>query len=52
MKTKIFTQEKGVKFILIRFMLAIVTHLDLEQHQIDVKIVFLNIDLDEKICID
>ena len=36
----------------IRLILAIVTNLDLEMHQMDVKTVFLNGALNEKIYID
>ena len=41
-----------VKFALIRLILAIVTHLDLELYQMDVKIAFLNEELDEEIYMD
>ena len=37
-----------VRFNSVRFILVFVTNLDLELHQVDVKIVFLNGVLDEK----
>ena len=41
-----------VRFASIRLILAIVTHMDLELHQMNVKIVFLNGELEEKIYMD
>ena len=41
-----------VRFTSIHLILAIVTHMDLEFHQIDVKTVFLNEELDEDIYME
>ena len=41
-----------MRFFPIRLILAIIAHLDLELYQIDVKTVFLNGELDEKIYMD
>ena len=41
-----------VRFFSIRLILAIVAHLDLELFQMDVKIAFLNGELDEEIYMD
>ena len=59
---KDYTQEKRigyentfslvVRIILVHLILAIVAHMDLELYQMDVKIVFLNIELDEVIYMD
>ena len=57
-----YTQREGidyeetfspvVRFVSIRLIQAIVAHLDLELFQMDVKIAFLNGELDEEICMD
>ena len=57
-----YTQKEGidyvetfslvVRFDSIRIILAIVAHLDLELHQMDVKIAFLNGGLDKEIYMD
>ena len=41
-----------VRFALVRLILAIVVHLDLELYQMDVKTTFLNGELDEEIYMD
>ena len=41
-----------MRFASIQLILAIVTNLDLELYQMDVKIAFLNGELDEKIYMD
>lgn len=41
-----------VRFTSIHMILAIISHLDLELYQTDIKIVFLNIELNEKIYMD
>lgn len=41
-----------VKFISIFLMLAIIVCLDLELHQMDIKTIFLNRDLDKKIYVN
>lgn len=38
-----------MRFALIRLLLAVVANLDLELHQMDIKIVFLNREFDEEI---
>ena len=57
-----FTQIEGVDYedtfspvvsiASIRLLLALVTHLDLEFFQIDIKTAFLNRNLEEEICMD
>ena len=57
-----YTQEKGidyedtfssvVRIISVRLILAIVAHMDFELYQMDVKIAFLNGELDEEIYMD
>ena len=59
---KRYTQKEGinygenfspiVRFASIRLILAIVAHMDLELHQMDVKTVFLNKELEEEIYMD
>ena len=57
-----YTQKKGVnyeetfspilRFASVRLILAIVVNLNLELYQMDIKIVFLNGELDEEIYMD
>ena len=57
-----YTHEEGidyedtfspvVRITLVRFILAIVVHMDLELYQMDVKTTFLNGELDEEIYMD
>ena len=57
-----YTQKKGVnyeetfslilRFASVRLILAIVANLNLELYQMDIKIVFLNGELDEEIYMD
>ena len=59
MVAKGYTQQEGinyeetyslvVKFAFIRLILVIVAHMDLELHQMDVKTVFFNGELEEEI---
>jgi len=57
-----YTQEEGidyedtfspvVRITLVRIILAIITHMDLELYQMDVRTAFLNGELNEKIYMD
>ena len=57
-----YTQQEGiyyektfspvVKFTFIHLILAIVAHMNLELHQMDVKMTFLNGELDEEIYME
>ena len=57
-----YTQQEGlnyektffpvVRFALIRLILAIVAHMDFELHQMNVKTLFLNGELEEEIYMD